>query len=180
MTLFHPEIPEGVCQCGCGEPTRRSESNRSRPGYERGQFRRFVNGHSYAKAKPYLVDPDTGCWVWQRAITGPKGSVYGVIKRNGKRIKAHRFFYEKFKGPIPDGYYMDHLCHNHMCVNPDHLEPVTPAENVRRGRLTKLTIEDAREIRRLAGTCLRKELAARYGVSYQVITTIILGKAWKE
>ena len=35
-------------------------------------------------------------------------------------------------GPIPDGREIDHLCRNHRCVNPDHLEPVTHLENMRR------------------------------------------------
>jgi hypothetical protein len=75
---------------------------------------------------------------------------------------------------------MDHLCKNKMCVNPDHLEPVSPAENVRRGPLAKLTIEDAREIRRLASQFTHRELAKRYGVASPLITNIVNGKNWKE
>jgi hypothetical protein len=176
---FDLDIPEGFCQCGCGERTRRSEANRSRPGYERSQFRRFVNGHSYAKALPYRIDSDTGCWVWQRALSGPAHSRYGVLKRNGKRIKAHRFYFEKFKGQIPDGLYMDHLCGNKLCVNPDHLEAVTPAVNVQRSKRAKLNWDNVREIRRLANDFTRKELAARFGVAAPVISNIVLGKAWR-
>jgi hypothetical protein len=177
---FDPDIPEGVCQCGCGERTSRVETNRSRAGYERGQYRRFVNGHSYAKSEPYRVDPETGCWIWQRSLTGPARCRYGVVKRDGKRIRAHRFYYQKFRGPIPDGMFIDHLCRNKLCVNPDHLEVVTPAQNVQRGPLAKLTMDDAREIRRIADQFTRVELAKRYGVAAPIISDIVNGKHWKE
>lgn len=46
---------------------------------------------------------------------------------------AHRMAYEHFKGPIPDGLYIDHLCRVRCCVNPDHLEAVSNRENILRG-----------------------------------------------
>lgn len=45
---------------------------------------------------------------------------------------AHRRAYEQSVGPVPDGMELDHLCRNARCVNPDHLEPVTREENMRR------------------------------------------------
>jgi len=45
---------------------------------------------------------------------------------------VHREIYELFVGPIPDGLDIDHLCGNKGCINPEHLEPVTRSENVRR------------------------------------------------
>lgn len=51
----------------------------------------------------------------------------------GKIILAHRFSYETFVGPIPEGLVIDHLCRNTLCVNPKHLEPVTNTTNVMRG-----------------------------------------------
>lgn len=70
------------------------------------------------------------CWNWT-GWNGHKG--YGRIWVDGAGRPAHRVSYELAKGPIPEGLVIDHLCRNPGCVNPDHLEPVTQAENNRRG-----------------------------------------------
>jgi hypothetical protein len=71
-----------------------------------------------------------GCWEWLGAHN-PKG--YALVKYNGRQTFAHRTVYEVLVGPIPEGLYIDHLCRNTGCVNPDHLEPVTMRENLLRG-----------------------------------------------
>lgn len=73
----------------------------------------------------YIVDPATKCWVWQ----GARDRGYGVTK-DGKR--AHRFYYERYRGPIPKGMTIDHLCRNTLCVNPAHLGVCSRTENLRR------------------------------------------------
>lgn len=71
-----------------------------------------------------------GCWEWTGSRR-PDG--YGQIHVGGKNRRAHRVVYELMVGPIPEGLTIDHLCRNRACCRPDHLEPVTRAENTRRG-----------------------------------------------
>jgi hypothetical protein len=79
----------------------------------------------------YIPEPNSGCWLWIGGTNGRDG--YGRIRKNGKMESAHRISYELYKGQIPDGLDIDHLCRNHPCVNPDHLEAVTHQTNVLRG-----------------------------------------------
>lgn len=79
-------------------------------------------------------EPNTGCWIWA-SLRDTKG--YGVYRFMDKKVitsrQAYRVFYERYRGPIPNGLVLDHLCRVRCCVNPQHLEPVTIAENTRRG-----------------------------------------------
>jgi len=64
---------------------------------------------------------------------GKNNNGYGSFRINGKPIGSHRFAYEMNYGKIPEGLVIDHLCKNHSCVNPEHLEAVTQQENCTRG-----------------------------------------------
>lgn len=95
-----------------------------------------------------VPEPITGCWLWT-AYRDPKG--YGRLQaEGGGRVNlAHRDVYERLVGPIPEGLTLDHLCKTPSCVNPAHLEPVTGAENTRRGRAGEVR----RAIRRAVTQC---------------------------
>lgn len=75
------------------------------------------------------VERSEGCWRWK----GSRGRAgYGGFWNGERLVPAHRWSYERFVGPIPPGLHIDHLCKNPSCVNPTHLEPVTPRENLMR------------------------------------------------
>lgn len=74
-----------------------------------------------------------GCWIWLASKTKGYGALGRRIDGRNVTLQAHRVAYELAVGAIPDGLVLDHLCRNPSCVNPAHLEPVTNAENLRRG-----------------------------------------------
>ncbi len=85
------------------------------------------------------VDTAGDCWLWtakqlpRNVVTDSEGPGYGRFWLPPRFVMAHRFAYEEIYGPIPSGLVIDHLCRTRNCVRPDHLEPVTLAENIRRG-----------------------------------------------
>jgi hypothetical protein len=89
-----------------------------------------------------LVDVlDCGCWYWLGARSRGKGNrkYYGTFKVNGQAVRAHRFSSEALGGKTcPSGCHRDHTCNFSMCVNPAHIEVVTPAENQKRKMARKV------------------------------------------
>jgi hypothetical protein len=75
----------------------------------------------------------SGCWEW---IGSCSTGGYGHFWIDGVCCSTHRLGYELWRGPIPYGLTIDHLCRNRRCLNPDHLEAVTHTVNVRRGLAT--------------------------------------------
>ena len=81
--------------------------------------------------------PFSTCWYW----TGPNALGYGILRETRSRVTtyAHRISWIlRNGGEIPKGMQVDHLCSEPSCVNPDHLEVVTPLANrhrtIARGR----------------------------------------------
>ena len=121
------------------------------------------------------------CWEWLGSVN--KNTGYGKKQFNGVSVLAHRWVYESLLGSIPKDHVIDHTCSNRRCVNPKHLEVVTQKENCRRGAGTKLTLVQAKAIKRLKGCKkrgLKATMAKRYNISQQLISDIWYGRAWKE
>lgn len=74
------------------------------------------------KSKPLY----NGCILWQGTLNG---SGYGLVWHNNRAMVAHRLAYELTNGAIPDGHFVDHVCFNHACINPEHLRLATPKQN---------------------------------------------------
>lgn len=78
----------------------------------------------------HYVDASGDCWGFLGSLDDDG---YGRLSYQGKRWQAHRWIWTLLVGPIPEGLVVDHLCRVRHCMNPDHMELVTRAENVMRG-----------------------------------------------
>lgn len=173
-------MADGYCQCGCGEKTRMAPQTSKEKGWVAGEPVRYVRGHGnrgrkLRKGPDYILNPATGCWEWQHSTV----SGYGYAAFDGIRRLAHRYFYEEEVGPVPTGMELDHLCRNRACVNPDHLEIVTRAENTQRGDATKLSPELVHKIRHIWQDSA-SEIARRLGVSKSAVVHARAGHTWKN
>ena len=97
----------------------------------------------------YIPEPNSGCWLW---IGSGHSAGYGSIFYNGKSDYAHRVSYILQYGEIPDGLQIDHLCRVRSCVNPDHLEAVTPRVNTKRGNASE-SLQSHYDLNRLKTHC---------------------------
>lgn len=129
-------IPYGYCHCGCGQRTRIAPVTRKDTGDLKGEPKRFLYGHASriraAQMDRYVIEDrgyKTPCWVWTGNTVGRGYAVFGVD--NSKRY-AHRHYFEAKYGPIPKGLQPHHLCEVKNCVNPDHIEVLTPSEHNKR------------------------------------------------
>lgn len=111
-------------------PPKKGQKYRSKPGTRTGHVYHTLQERLEAKIERL----DSGCWKWTGSIQhGGYGMIWGGPTQR-RLVLAHRASYEVYRGPIPAGLTLDHLCRNRWCVNPDHLEPVTMKENAYRGR----------------------------------------------
>ena len=144
--------------------------------------------HEYPQIGPRDVFEDrfenvNGCWEWSGTHNGYG---YGIFLMPGEKpVRAHRYSYEFYVGPIPEGMVIMHTCDNPPCVNPAHLRVGTKAENnadaARKNRTNKgakhwncrLSDDDIAAIR--ASDEPKAALAKRYGVDYSHIWRIKAG-----
>lgn len=150
-----------------------------------------VAAREYIRASSEPV-PWTGCWLWSKKSTFPRG--YGSAWHKNKQWRAHRLSYEAFVGPIPEGYVVMHLCNNTACVNPEHLQVGTQSENVqyaytcgradRSGEhhhMHKLVEDDVLFIRYAASCGYRyNELATVLGVTPSTVEDVAHNRTWRN
>lgn len=171
-------------------------------GWIKGEPKRFIAGHvrpseqdAKERFQSKIAVDGSGCWEWLGATGTGR---YGVFNFKGKCVSAHRFAYETFVGPIPDGAFVLHSCDNRWCVNPGHLRPGTAAENTReareRGRLSdppvrhgerhynsKLCEQQVREIRSLFDEGWRPtDIGRAYSAHPGNITKIGRRESWRH
>ena len=115
---------------------------------------------------------DRGCWIFTGAI---QSSGYGCIALNGDGTHqlAHRAAYQLLVGDIPAGLVIDHLCLRKNCVNPEHLEAVTVAENNRRARMAGLAVTPVQAARNAAKT------HCKHGHPFDDTNTRVDGRGWR-
>lgn len=190
-----PPNPSGLCQCGCNQPTPLARQSDIKTGNVKGHPIRFIHNHHRAISVKY-VEKDQGCTtlchVWLLSVDKDGYGNMSPDGRDGGRQRAHRFYYEKAKGPIPAGMDLDHLCHNpktcidgkscphRRCINPDHLEPVTSAENTARGLNRKLSTEDISGIKEMRSKGIfYAKIAQQFGVTTMTIFKICKGQTYR-
>lgn len=184
------DIPYGFCHCGCGEKTKLAKVSNTRNGHVRGEPVRYLVGHhrripvpDRLREKTYMYGPLPDCaphlgpcWLWKGQVA-PDG--YGHLSVHDQTRMAHRLMYEHLVGPIPDGLQLDHLCRVRHCVNPAHLEPVTPRENTMRGN----TAARANSIKTHCPRGHEYTLGNTYiknGSRHCRACSVIHSRAWKE
>ena len=94
---------------------------------------RYASMHERLIANTHEPENEQACWVWKgKRDRWGYGRLNTWVKGRTKTLMAHITMWRLLIGPVPEGMELDHLCHNEACINPDHLEPVTPKENCRR------------------------------------------------
>jgi hypothetical protein len=97
-----------------------------------------------------VIETDTGCWVWQGYV-GTHG--YGAAKFKGRSYQVHRLSYWMSGNDLPDGSVVHHKCGVKLCINPAHLQAVTPAENVAESFALQAHARTIKELERKLNAC---------------------------
>jgi hypothetical protein len=162
------------CWCGCGTDAGVWPKTYARLGVKKGDPRAYCHGHYGKKNIDSLyIKQANGCWMWT-------GSIENGYARIGSKL-AYRVMYERAHGAVPYGLELDHTCRVRACVNPDHLEPVTKAENIRRGALVKFSADTVRGVRKAIEQGYSNVAISRlYGMSTSHVSRIRHNKAWAE
>jgi hypothetical protein len=132
LLLQYPQVAKALAE---GQPQR---GGRQVPRSAKAANTQYPISRLPSEVRAFIeVDQECGCWVWQQTNCDGYGYVPAAIRHGNPESKAHRFVYTELVGPIPPGFTLDHVrargCLFKACCWPTHLQPVTHAENSRRG-----------------------------------------------
>lgn len=106
---------------------------------------RYASLYERLVANTHEPTSDQGCWVWKgRRDRWGYGHVNVRIDGKHTTLKAHVAMLQAVGVEVADGQHRDHLCRNPSCINPDHIEPVTVRENMRRRSAARVSPTAAR------------------------------------
>lgn len=177
-----PTYGYGLCGCGCGHQTPIAKKTSTHYGIRKGQPKLFVRGHHTRKATPDFKYQDWGfktpCWVWLKKCDKDG---YPQVSIGELNCRATHVYFEHFTGKkVPDGMHLNHKCRIHPCVNHDHLEIATPADNVRYSGSTQFDGDAVRKMiaMRKQGAQF-KEIAETFQTSVRYLKRICYGERWR-
>src|SRR5882724_12219860 len=126
LAYFHRKSRDPLFKAARAEKAReqRRERGLQRPGPKSAQA-------IYRFCKKFVIDDETGCWLWTGFIMDNGYGRFGSGGKRGQILLAHRFSYEHFVGKIPDDEELHHKCLTKRCVNPQHLRCLTHAVHMR-------------------------------------------------